>query len=305
MPALLPPAPPPVSYLERERSSALGCVRRIVWLAAVTAVLGVAAAVCIVGAAIAFGPDDWGLGVIAWLLLSIVGATWFVRSRERRRVPAAAPWERDRKWPRGGEARGGIERGLSPWRWASLWIIIPILHAAGGLLVLGWGGVVSPGLFAAFAVSVVLVVFVVLLTRAWLQGGVELRWDDFPMRTGTRVRFHVATTTGGSSMPEFTATLRCVETRSGAFDIERPTEIVCSVPRATNGPLAAGPEEFVTVEFDIPADAPGTDLDRPGDERYWELVVLGTTAWGKIAESFVVPVYAVAAATSPLPAQLA
>ena len=55
-----------------------------------------------------------------------------------------------------------------------------------------------------------------------------------------------------------------------------------------------GPDEFVEVTFDIPADRPGTALHADAPVR-WELLVSGRTRWGRLVETFVVPVYAATA----------
>ncbi len=280
----LPGAPPPVDYIERDRATMRGCLVRLGWIALVTAVLGVAAAVFVLAARIIAGPDSAALGGAAWLIASIVGAVYFVRWRDRRRTSESAPWERDRSWPRNGEVRSAPLPGVGARELA----FVPVL-AAGGWLVL-WHG--AGGLSGKIVACVVTTGALLWCARSWFAGGVQARWVEFPMRTGTRVCIHVATTRGASSMSEFVAFLRCVETRRLSCYVDSAAQVVASVACATPGPLAAGPDEFVIAEFDIPADAPGTDLSRPGEERYWELVVLGTTAWGKIAETSVVPIYA-------------
>ncbi|MCE9637658.1 MAG: hypothetical protein K8T90_18315 [Planctomycetes bacterium] len=52
---------------------------------------------------------------------------------------------------------------------------------------------------------------------------------------------------------------------------------------------APGPQQFVQVEFDIPAEVPatGTPAARP---IVWELIVHGRSTWGDVTEAFEVPV---------------
>jgi hypothetical protein len=50
-----------------------------------------------------------------------------------------------------------------------------------------------------------------------------------------------------------------------------------------------GPEEAVTVTFDLPSDLPDADLEsRP--PIVWELIIRGRTMWGAVTESFLVPI---------------
>jgi hypothetical protein len=221
---------------------------------------------------------------------SIAGAVYFVLRRDRRRAGDSAPWERDRNWPRDRAVRTAFLRELEPGA-----IAVTLLLVVGALLMPQMGTFTSGHLVW---ISLAAAGVAAYLARDWLVGGLQVRWDEFPMRTGTRVRLHVAMTAGGTSMSEFSASLRCVESAPISEDLDSAARVAACVPCATPGPLAAGPDEFVTVEFDIPADAPGTDLSCRGDERYWELVVMGTTAWGRIAETFVVPIYAVQGASA-------
>ncbi len=281
----LPVAPAAVPYLQRDRGSLDALVEMCGWLPiAAMGLLGSGALILTLGTEIG-GPSGrlWAGGV--WL---VGGTAWSVHlfRRFRQRAWSAGPaWERDREWGRDGEVR-------SPWRRSSVvgFLIVSLWMLLSGWLVLRRTGTMSPGIYIAGGY---LVLVSVKMAHAWLQGGVEVRWPEFPIRTGTRARFHIATTAGGTSVPSLSVALRCVESRRGEGGRQSEASILCEIPCATPTPLAAGPEEFVTVEFDTPADAPGTDLSRAGDERYWELVVLGTTAWGKIAETFVVPIYAV------------
>lgn len=260
--------------------------------------LRVAVAVAILGATFAaywiasrrfaqYVDGDWFLLVMAG---GAVAAALALRRMRRRPRCSESPWTSDRAWRRGGDVRHAIAKELTPWMLA---LVVLQIHVAFVVF-----GAFEPASFMPIAMSCGLLATVVWLARAWFRGGVEVRWDEFPIRTGSRARFHVATVAGGPSMERTECLLRCVKTSLIPGDIAASTRVLRDVPCATPGPLAAGPEEFVTVEFDVPASAPGTDLSRPGEERYWELVVLGTTAWGKIAETFVVPIYAVDAGVS-------
>jgi hypothetical protein len=285
----LPSAPSPAPYHERERPTLRGFAVRVAWTAVAWAVLG-SLWVAFVGVVPrGGGPTSNPWRVAAWLGVAGATAVVFIRRWARRRPPGTAPWESDRAWRRDGDIRRSIARELPVSTQVTLAFV---LVASFAVFVIGIGSLCSV-ITGALLIGIVLVI-----ARAWIRGGVEVRWDEFPMRTGTRVRFHVATTAGGASMPEFGVVLRCIETREVPGDIDVSTHAAAIIPCITRGPLATGPEEFVTVEFDIPANAPGTDLGRRGQERYWELVVMGTTAWGTIAEAIIVPIYAVGGASA-------
>jgi hypothetical protein len=280
----LPGAPPPVPYLQRDRGSLDALVETFGWLPVAGMVLAASGLFSfVVGDEIAGPAGELWVGIL-WLAGAILWCIYLYRRFGRREPRGGPAWERDRAWGRDAEVR-------SPWQRCSL---RGVSFLAAWTLFSAWmvmrrNGVMSPSIYIAAGCGVFVAV---AMTRAWLQGGVEVRWPEFPTRTGMRARFHVATTAGGTSVPVLSVALRCVASRRGEGGSQSEASIVSELPCATPGPLAAGPDEFVTVEFDVPADAPGTDLSRRGDERYWELVVLGTTAWGKIAETFVVPIYA-------------
>ncbi len=225
----------------------------------------------------------WGLA--AWSVVAVATGVAVLRWWGPRSRSDAAPWETDREWARDGEVRSAVRRTLRRSVYA---VMLASLFAC--FIALTGPRRYFPALELSAALGTAIVVG---LAVAWFRGGVEVRWGGFPMRTGTRVRIHIAALAGGSSLRRFIAQLRCIESKWIAADLGSSARVVADLRSRTPRPLSSGPDEFVTVEFDVPASAPGTDLSRPGEERYWELVVLGTTAWGKIAETFVVPIYAV------------
>ncbi len=279
----LPPIPPAAAYHDVERVTLRGGALRAAAMVLAAAVLCVAWVVIAELTGIDRDADmiPWAVGL--WLAVAVAGVCLVVRRFARRRLAAAAPWTNDRPWRRDGDVRRSLWSELPPTTILTV-AVVAFVHLA--------VATTAPGTLYHYIVALLSIGIVVVILRAWLRGGVQVRWDAFPLRTGSRARFHIAVTAGGSSMSQFAARLRCIHPTYRPGDLGISLNVL-EVPCATSGTLAAGPEEFVTIEFDIPADAPGTDLSRRGEERYWALAIVGTTAWGKIAETFVVPIYAV------------
>lgn len=173
-------------------------------------------------------------------------------------------------------------------------VAVVLLVAAG---VVAWlnGRIVGPTWLVASAVGAALVSAIVL--RLW-QGGIEIRWNAGVPATGGRAAFDVAMLAGGSTLTEAAYLLRCIEYETAPPGRASPllrshTPTKPTVKRAVvlwadvrHGlAVAPGPGESARVEFDIPAGLPGS---APGVA--WEFVVRGDTLWGRLIESFIVPV---------------
>jgi hypothetical protein len=213
---------------------------------------------------------------------------WSARVAARVAQQTPRPWESDRPWHRAGTPPresaclltiiGATAYGCIGWR------VVGRLIGRGG----GMGGDVLAALAAVGAAGI----GVMSARAASNEPRVELLFDEFPLRTGSRIRLHVATSAGGPTLTTLCTALRAVRSPgTGWFGHPAPPAVVAIVEPAVE-PAGTGPEEFVTLEFDIPADAPGTQLT-PGDETHWELVVLGDTAHGPFSASVIVPIYAV------------
>ncbi len=207
---------------------------------------------------------------------------WSARAAATNAQRSPRPWESDRPWHRAG----------TPPR-EPLFLRSVIAAVAYGFV--GWravGRTVAPGsgAFAALAAFGAAGAGIISTRRTASEPRVELLFDEFPLRTGSRVRIHLATPADGPSLTKLCTALRAIRSpRSDRMSHPAPPVVVAVVEPSVE-PDGTGPEEFVTVQFDIPADAPGTRL-APGDETHWELVVLGDTVNGAFTESVIVPIY--------------
>lgn len=221
-----------------------------------------------------------GVVVAIWVIV-VVGSA---KGRRRRTARAAAEgrpvWEHDRDWSPQGEV-------LTPWRRTRPG------PARGGGLFMAAGAVagvdfVRTGLgpVSTTLAAIPVTYLAVALFRAHQQGGLQVRWPSFPIRPGGRTVFHIATTPGGSRLSDTIVALRC-HGPLGEFDAWNHYPMTVAYLPADRTP---GPDEFVEVAFEIPADAPSNDLHAKRPTR-WELVVAGDTPWGEIVEVITVPVY--------------
>jgi hypothetical protein len=152
-------------------------------------------------------------------------------------------------------------------------------------------------LFAARTETWLAVVYplagVFALVAAWrffsgsIQGRLMADWSLHPPGRGRRVRVQVAVEPGGSVVQELRFALRAVRSGKAPFFVPEGVRQFRPVAPA---PDACGPEEWVAVEFLLPADAPETDLSAPRT-LHWELVGRGRGAWGEADLCVAVPVY--------------
>lgn len=207
---------------------------------------------------------------------------WSARAAAAKAQRSARPWESDRPWYRAG---------TPPREPAFLRsVIAAVAFGLAGWRAVGRASAPGSGAFAALTAFGMASLGIISIRRAMRDPRVELLFDEFPLRAGSRVRIHVATSAGGPSLTKLCTALRAIRSpRSDRMSHPAPPVVVAVVEPSVE-PDGTGPEEFVTVQFDIPADAPGTRLS-PGDETHWELVVLGDTVTGAFTESVLVPVY--------------
>lgn len=155
---------------------------------------------------------------------------------------------------------------------------------------LGWVPVPAYVIVATWALPLIWLVAVV--GPRIERGRLVVAWPELPQRTGARVTFHVATSPGGARIDCVRVFLRCVRIRRGLLlPLEAWNARLAWVAEARL-PLGAyvGPETHLRAEFDVPADAPSTDL-YADDAVRWEVLVLGTVGAADYAQSVDVPVY--------------
>ena len=245
-------------------------------------------------------------GLVQWAALVLgltAGVTCLVAAfalhmrhvRFRREVArvGAAPWAASGLWNPDGttltspvRARYG-QRGADPLNTRTL-LGIAALVVLNLMPTFGWRCVV----LAVYVLGIALV-------RPRKPVAARIAFAKFPSFVGERARFRVTLARRPPAEPfdEVSFTLRCVsETRrlgGWVWPQTRCIAEISGVPAATAA-RDTGPYE---IEFDLPADAPGTDLlGRPA--VYWELVVEATSPWWRYEQAFQVPVYA--AARAPL-----
>jgi len=132
--------------------------------------------------------------------------------------------------------------------------------------------------------------------RIWnvaFAGDSELRWERFDVRAGQRLTARFATSRSGASFETIQFRLRRYEERAGKR-VSALSHVVATHEAKYRLPAdipPPGPDEAVLAHFDVPADAPPTDLlgDVPS---WWELEVSGQTSCGAYQEHFRAPVFA-------------
>ena len=253
-------------------------------------------------AGVAFGLDAGVLMKVARLFYPVIGLAFFVWGVAM--------------WARGARITREIVRaGPSPWTARGLW------NAAASRL----AGPLEPrhgprpmdvrtrrllmcmaALVLVFVApnwkwrGVVVVAFLICdeLVRPRNAIATRVAFGSFPMLAGDRARFSVTFVRRPPADPFDTVafTLRCItETPRLRGAIWPVARCVLAIPpvSAARATADGGP---LDVEFEVPADAPGTDLlSRPA--VYWELVVQGTSPSWSYEQAFQVPVYARAPAS--------
>lgn len=248
------------------------------------------------------------VAVAAWIAWSIAGRAVLRQVGERRRrAHGGGTWWRDMAWP-----ANGVERRIAPGvRGPSVPVAIAVVTtfavvaaALAGAWRLGgmytqrpedWGWTPTSALVEVAAWALPLAWLLVALVPRLGRGRLVVSWPTFPQFSGGRCSFHVGTSPGGARIDGVRVFLRCIRVRNRPF-----------LPLATwNSRLAwvaearfplgayAGPESHLRVEFDVPADAPSTDL-HAADAVRWELLILGTVGATDYADCVDVPVYAAA-----------
>ena len=235
----------------------------------------------------------WALPALGLLALAMIAAvTRLDRRRHRARVHATVRsgrplWESDWTGSRRLLRRGAMGARVS----APVWIAAMIFMfpcAAYAVAARTWE--------VRLTAALVPVTFFVV-TYAWvvLRGGVQVRLARFPDVVGESATFHVATTEGSPRLRDTIVQLRCdspVRMRSGSLGLYLPTLVrrYWTQDRMLSPERQPGPDEFVEVSFDVPADVPGAVLSG-GPPVRWELTVSGSSRWGDVEETFLVPVY--------------
>lgn len=243
------------------------------------------------------GAGAFGLPGLWLTLHGLLGMLRAVTYRNRLARHPDQPWRADHAWDPRGETRSawrGVWRSAKgalvfaafalPFQWfllqddrmAFLWLAAATLD----LIVLG--------LLCQTALRA---------TRALRYGRSRLHYDWFPFHTGEGASLRL-TLSRPRAFDRLRVTLRAVEEayEDRSDDAQRDTRVVpyCvheEVREYTGEDARLGSGGELSLEFDIPADAPTTALaERP--PTYWELAVRGEIAGADYREVFLVPVYA-------------
>lgn len=243
----------------------------------------------------------------AWISWSIAGRPWRRSAGERRRRDRGGErWWLDRAWPASGATRW-MATGIAGSSVASAFTLAATFALCASSCAYATR---NPGYYRKYIdeaigpipVSPAVAIAVWALPLVWLlivlvprigRGRLLVAWPSFPQRTGGRCAFHVGTSPGGARIDSVRVFLRCIRTPSRPF-----------LPLATWNarllwvgearlPLGAyaGPQRHLVAMFDVPAEAPPTDLHAKDAVR-WEVLVLGTVGGADYADSVIVPVYA-------------
>jgi hypothetical protein len=250
------------------------------------------------------GPMILPLGYLSWV--TVVWAARELRhlvGERRRRARGGAVWWRDREWP----ARG-VERRISPGiRGSSVTVTLTVVATfalcagtfayAGGMwdryqrLKDLWVPTSAAVVLAAWVLPLIWLVF--LLVPRLGRGQLVVSWPEFPQRTDGRCTFHVGVSPGGATISGVRVFLRCVRVRHRPYLPLTAWNARLASAAEARLPLNShvGPETEVVATFDVPADAPPTDLHADDSVR-WEVLVLGTVGASDLALAVPVPVYA-------------
>jgi hypothetical protein len=202
-------------------------------------------------------------------------------ARERRRRPTE-PWMWDHPWDPEGETLGAVRRALEH-GWTrpgclglAAFVLVPtiVAFAASGLRAAAFAALGASAAWAAFAVW-----------RGHGLGACRVAYAKFPFHPGETVTLRIGVSEGGASFTHAEFHLRRIDERSG-----EPQVVFERTIRRPPG-LLPGPEQYVELDFDVPATAGGTELLslRPS---YWVLDVVARTTAGPYCGSFLVPIYA-------------
>jgi hypothetical protein len=232
----------------------------------------------------------WSAAAIGaiWILTSVPGGLvdrWrAARLDAARRRDPDRPWLWDHRWdPRGvsGQPWRRLIRATPRSRGLLLYVLAMAFVGPPPATVLWiWGSI--GGIAATW-----------IAWRAWRIWGVgtaHVSFTKFPFHPGERVTLHFGMSEGGAQFERASFCLRRVlEPRSRAVPAHSAPWRLGLRENRPPGELPGG-NQFVTLEFDVPANAFGTHLSAPRPE-YWALDVLANTSAGPYVESFLIPIY--------------
>jgi hypothetical protein len=252
--------------------------------------------------AVAWGVISWRLhdetkpslvfpSSIGMLAVAGVGVVWpgglldlsrCVRTARRRRTHRDAPWLWDHEWDPAGASCSPLARAFraSTWPAGGLAPLLLVVLGNAPRLPILW---IVPGAYVAWWAWRV---------RRVLGGGTaRLDFTRFPYAPGGPATFRFGMSEGGATFESVGFALRRVVERPGRPFASQHEVFDCEAlsPRPFRD-LLPGPEQFVEVTFDVPADAAPTRLSDPLPQ-YWALDVVGRTSAGRFAETFLVPIY--------------
>ncbi len=233
--------------------------------------------------------------VLPGILLVVHGIRGVLRNRRRRNLLYShpdQPWRGDHRWNPDGETRTG-------WRAVRACVLqviaFSLFLAPFHYLALReegeWFFLIFIGLFDLVILGLA-VYGGLLVARAVRYGRTRLVYEQFPVHPGQTLslRFEMS-----RPRPFDRLLFRLVAVEEEYQQSDESTRIVPyrtlemarEVPGSDAGPDGSG---GVRIQFEIPADAPGTSLtDRP--PHYWSLVVHGDTPGADYHEQFLVPIY--------------
>jgi hypothetical protein len=124
----------------------------------------------------------------------------------------------------------------------------------------------------------------------WGGGTSRVTYAEFPFFVGGRATLRFGLDEGGATFHSARYFLRRVRETPHRFTSVHHADDWYEIEGFVDGDALPGPEQYVEVSFDVPADVGGTWLSGH-HPRYWVLDVEGETSAGPYAESFLVPIY--------------
>lgn len=206
------------------------------------------------------------------------------------------PWKTDHRWNLAGADDGGYRRPLR------LLVVIALIgfFVVPFHLILFSDGFGGDGLWIVwtFVIGVDLVLLIGLIQTAYMLvraarfGRCRVRFPHFPLCLGDTVELYFEGTRALRRRNVLAAELLCIRERletTGSGD-SRTTRHAHEVLHDDSKRFSTDPAGRATLRFDLPADAPPTDLlgDPP---HYWELVVTAEIEGIDYEGIFLMPVY--------------
>jgi hypothetical protein len=218
------------------------------------------------------------------------------RARRRRRLleKPQEPWMADHAWTRDGVTSDDLRQALEFVGFAIFLKVFlgPFEYLAFSGGVGAWIWMSGVALFHACAVWMLARAAHVLIRR-WLYGVPRIRFEQFPMFLGQRMRVRLECSRALRRCRSLRLNLRCIQESYISSDSDSDgNSTLCHAhyTECRELPAESWRSDPVTIEMDLPAnELPSALWERP--PRYWTLTLHGDAPWLDFYAVFLLPVY--------------